>query len=617
MGSVLLVFLAVATRVFVHEIPDAQTYETYSRTLGSDRYGKFVIDLASDQIFYFDVNVYRLHSDFVFHEFYHRAMKNEDINEFNRNYNADKPKFIFGYLTHHLKTDQWTYSFWEDDEIRPADIRRVRAKLNQTFFVKSIAWRPDSPMQEKKLAELTDIPTLTNDKIYKAAAYQSFNNGVAVGKLRVVPPGTKVEDLLFDRRDIVVLQESYPDIAPVAGILSTVFSTPLSHVNLRAKEWQIPNAGYKDAGTKYKPLDGKIVYLEVGDIDHTLRLATRAEIAEADKRAQAKHHVAVPRPDLATTALMPLDRMHVDDVVRYGTKASNLGEIASARLGIPIPAGFGVPFYYYAEHLKRNGIDKELNALLADARFAKDPAFRKSSLDALRAKIAAAPISQPSLDKIWAKVETDLGGAGVFVRSSTNAEDLEGFNGAGLYDTVPNVKSKAQMADALRQVWASLWNYHAVEERTLFGMDQRACAVAILVQIGVNATAAGVLITKDLYDPEDTRSYTINAKRGLGLRVVGGTTVPEQVVYDTGNFGTKILSRSDDPTMLVFDAHGGVKEVPNDNRGVILTEERAKLLSDTVTRFVPLFSRKYPLDVEWVLEGEKVWIVQSRPFVSE
>src|SRR5512144_256610 len=110
-------------------------------------------------------------------------------------------------------------------------------------------------------------------------------------------------------------------------------------------------------------------------------------------------------------------------------------------------------------------------------------------------------------------------------------------------------------------------------------MDQRACAVAILVQVGVNATAAGVLITRNLFDAEDQRSYTINAKRGLGLRVVGGTTVPEQIVYDTGNFGTKIISRSDDPTMLVFDEHGGVKEVPNSNRGVILTEKRARALS--------------------------------------
>ena len=69
--------------------------------------------------------------------------------------------------------------------------------------------------------------------------------------------------------------------------------------------------------------------------------------------------------------------------------------------------------------------------------------------------------------------------------------------------------------------------------------------------------------------------------------------------------------------MLVFDADGGVREVPNPNRGVILTEARARALSETVMRFVPLFSSKYPLDVEWVLEGEKVWIVQARPYVSK
>jgi hypothetical protein len=68
--------------------------------------------------------------------------------------------------------------------------------------------------------------------------------------------------------------------------------------------------------------------------------------------------------------------------------------------------------------------------------------------------------------------------------------------------------------------------------------------------------------------------------------------------------------------VLVFDEHGGVKEVPNPNRGVILTEVRAKLLAQAVERFRPLFSDRTPLDVEWVLEGEKVWIVQSRPYVA-
>jgi phosphoenolpyruvate synthase/pyruvate phosphate dikinase len=66
-------------------------------------------------------------------------------------------------------------------------------------------------------------------------------------------------------------------------------------------------------------------------------------------------------------------------------------------------------------------------------------------------------------------------------------------------------------------------NFHG-RERSLFGIDQRAVYSAVLVQVGVNASAAGVLVTKNLFDPEDTNSFTINAKRGLGMRV--GTGVP-------------------------------------------------------------------------------------------
>ena len=103
---------------------------------------------------------------------------------------------------------------------------------------------------------------------------------------------------------------------------------------------------------------------------------------------------------------------------------------------------------------------------------------------------------------------------------------------------------------------------------------------------------------------------------GLGIRVVQGTRIPEQILYDTTNYGTKIISRSDDPVMLVFDDSGGIREVPSDHTGVILTEERARRLAEVVLSFLPLFPPTYPLDVEWLLEGEKIWIVQARPYVS-
>jgi hypothetical protein len=63
--------------------------------------------------------------------------------------------------------------------------------------------------------------------------------------------------------------------------------------------------------------------------------------------------------------------------------------------------------------------------------------------------------------------------------------------------------------------------------------------------------------------------------------------------------------------MLVFDPKNGVREVPTPAGDTILTESRARALGDAVQPLIPLFSS----DVEWVLEGEKIWIVQVRPYV--
>jgi hypothetical protein len=610
-----------SSRAFVREIKDEASWKLYSRTLGSDTFSKYVLDLKTEEIYFFDVNLFKLHTDFVFQVIYRKPVTNEALVEFVKNYDRDKPRFILGYVTHHLKVDEWTFSFWEGDQIRASEVKRARAKLQKSFFrADKLKFRPDSPLQEQLLPALADVPAITNDKIYKAANFQGFNNGHSVGLLRFVPPDSKFDALIFKRDEIVVLQEIYPDISAVAGIISTKFSTPLSHVNLRAKTWNVPNAGIKDAVARHKALDGKVVYFEVTDIAYTLREAT-AEEAKAWQAAKvAVRTVKVPSADLKTKDLRPLKDMRATDSKTYGAKAANLGEIVGRKPnGVNVPAGFGVPFAYYVAHLKKNGIDKEIDTMLADARFQSDAAWRKQAVEAVQKRIREAPIDEKFLGAVWTKVKKDLKGKGVFVRSSTNAEDLEGFNGAGLYDTVPNVKDKAALGAAIRTVWASLWNFRAVEERMLFGIDHKHSYPGILVQVGVNATAAGVLISKNLYDPDDKWGYTINAKRGLGLRVVGGTTVPEQIIFDTGNYGTKIISRSDDPTMLVFDEKtGGVKEVLNENKDVILTEYRAYVLSMACRQLTQVFAwtAKYPLDVEWVFEGDTVWIVQARPFMG-
>jgi hypothetical protein len=607
-------------RAWVREIKSAADWKNYSKTVSSDELGKFIIDLKTNDIYFIDVNLFNIHADFVLGVLLKKAWTAENIREYNKNYERVKPKFILGYITRHVKIDKWSFAFWEGDKIGPDDVLRARKRLETSFFQKTLPFRPDSPAQLKVAGDVKKkgLPIITNDEVYKAADFQAFNKGRTVGKLRVVPVGTAFESLTFDRHDIVLLQESYPDITPVAGILATQFSTPLSHVNLRATAWKIPNAGDKKARDKFGKLDGKTVYYEVTDTTIVLREATPQEIKEHEMRKTESKTVKLPKANLSEPRLAMLTRIRAKDATTYGTKTSNLGEIVTANLpGVNVPIGFGVGFFYYVQHMTANGLDKEVDALLRDPKFKTDAAWRKTALETLRETIAKAPIDQASLDAIYKRVRLDLGGKGVFVRSSTNAEDLPGFNGAGLYDTVPNVVGKKALGEALRKVWASVWTLRAVDEREAFGIDHRQVFGSVLVQVGVNASAAGVLVTKNLWDVSDDRSYTINAKFGLGMRVVEGQKVPEQIIFDPGNDGTKIISRSDDPVMLKFDANGGIIAVPvPPGEGVILTEARAKSLATQVQQVITVFDHGLPLDVEWVLEGEKVWIVQARPYVG-
>ncbi|MGE0872948.1 MAG: PEP/pyruvate-binding domain-containing protein [Kofleriaceae bacterium] len=566
-------------RSWVKEIADVATWDRYSKTVSSDQLGKFIIDVKTNDIYFIDVNLFNIHADFVLGVLLKQAWTRENVIEYNKNYEREKPKFILGYLTHHLKVDRWAFAFWEGDKIGPDDVLRVRKRLDETFFQKGLPFRPDSPMLQKVAVQVgkRGIKTVTNDEIYKSASFQAFNLGRTVGKLHVVAPGTPYEAAVFDRHDIVLLQESYPDITPVAGILATTFSTPLSHVNLRANAWGIPNAGDKKAREKYEKLAGKTVYYEVTNTSITLREATPAEIAELEGKIASAKRVELPPANITSPRLAMLTRMRGKDVTMYGTKSANLGEIVTANLeGVNVPPGFGVPFFYYVRHLRQNGLDTKVARMLEDKRFTTDAGWRKATLEQLRKAIVDAPIDPAVLDMIYKRVRIKLGGKGVFVRSSTNAEDLPGFNGAGLYDTVANVVGKQALGEALKVVWASVWTLRAVDERAAFGIDHRQVFGAVLIQVGVNATAAGVLVTKNLWDPSDDRSFTINAKFGLGMRVVEGQKMPEQIIFDPGNDGTKIISRSDDPVMLTFDPNGGIREiaVPK-GEGVILSEERA------------------------------------------
>src|SRR5918992_5548103 len=106
-----------------------------------------------------------------------------------------------------------------------------------------------------------------------------------------------------------------------------------------------------------------------------------------------------------------------------------------------------------------------------DKNFAHAPPYRRERLTEMRAQIQAGKLNEKLKAELLRKVRAEYAGKGLFVRSSSNVEDLPNFNGAGLYDTVPNVKEEEKLVEAVKTVWASLWNFAAYEARERASID--------------------------------------------------------------------------------------------------------------------------------------------------
>ena len=164
------------------------------------------------------------------------------------------------------------------------------------------------------------------------------------------------------------------------------------------------------------------------------------------------------------TALKPLSALKARDSRYCGVKAANLGALKSA---LPpatrVPDGFCVPFSQYEAFMRRLQVAQKIAALEQRHDFQTDANARREALAALRAEIAGAE-PDAALAQSWlAQWNSQLKGQGVFVRSSSNSEDLPGFSGAGLYTTVPNVTQAEALARAVQTVWASVYNFEAYE----------------------------------------------------------------------------------------------------------------------------------------------------------
>lgn len=581
----------------------------------------FVIDRQAKpaRMYYIDTPRYQLHVRFLRDT---RLTPNTIKREIDRNYLVPDRRFLFGTLSWQQNIGTFTYEFWEGDRLTAPLLRQADAQIKASFFG-PVKFKTNSTLHER-VAKETGLDYVSQEALIREQPYMPMNLGTATGRVRIVDEAASanaLNALLPD--DIAVLRQVPIGLPPVAGVLTERPSTALSHVNLLAKGWGIPNAYVRDAATVLKEHAGQWVALKVAASGYQVRRLTPEEIAALPPRAvRTASTGATPggakaiKPDLRETRLLPLASLRARNSAQCGTKAANLGAMQAAHIpGTSVPDGFCIPFAHYDRFMRSNGLADRIARMQQQPGFASDPQLRQKALAQLRDEIVQWPVDAATAAAWRAAWQAQLGGGGVFVRSSSNSEDLPSFSGAGLYTTMPNVKTGDALEVAVKKVWASVFNPEAWEARSAAGFGAESVLMGVFVQTAIDSTNAGVMITRDPFDAGHPHVTYISAKRGIGIRVVEGKRVAEQVMYSSWSKAIQVLSRSAEETSLQLDKDGGVKEVPVEAGRNVLTDELVVRLANVGAAVKRTFNA-VDQDIEWATVGDRIVLLQARPYVE-
>ncbi|MDB4537665.1 PEP/pyruvate-binding domain-containing protein [Akkermansiaceae bacterium] len=424
------------------------------------------------------------------------------------------------YLGPDGKRGIYTMEFWPTDPVSFEHIQIAYELISRTTpFIDRLVYHAPSETQRniqeenREQFESSFIDIIQTDVLFSNIDYQPMNQEAAFGRLILASTATTLS-----ARDIVIFENLPNDLTHIAGIITEIPQTPLSHINLKAKQNNTPNAFISNASidSRVAPFIGENIFFQVSPDGFEIRLASQEELDTYFDSIRPSTTSYPPR-DLTITTIEPFTSISFDDTNAFGGKTTNLAVLYDL-MPDKAPNGYGIPFYFYDEFMKHNNYYAEAIAMMAEEDFQNDPAVREERLKEFRKRIKtkssfpswmiqALTVLQDSFDP---EITPRL-------RSSANAEDSVEFNGAGLYDSFTHKADEGHITKSVRQVYASLWNYRAYEERDFYRIDHLTAAMGITVHPNFkNEQANGVAVARNIFDPA-WEGYYVNSQIGENL----------------------------------------------------------------------------------------------------
>jgi len=352
-----------------------------------------------------------------------------------------------------------------------------------------------------------------------------------------------------------------------------------------------------------------------------------------DKRGLVSGKQIQAQPVIATNDYIKFfSELNNKDVGVAGGKGASLGEMFNNKF--PVPPGFVVTAQAFDFFIKEAGLGDEIKGIIekvdmeetADLQEAskkirglieKEKLPRELEEEILEAyhilsseKIEEFGVSEDALNILRNSQEPLF----VSVRSSATTEDLADASFAGQQETFLNIKGDSQLLEHFKKCISSLYTPRAIYYRNRKGFAEGEALLAVVVQKMVDSEKSGVVFSRDPVKLDE--NVVIEAVYGLGEGIVSGRINPDQYIVSRdlkiGNvkLGTKKIA-------IVRTASGQnetVKLSPQKSKSQAMTSGEILEVADFAVKLEEHYGK--PQDIEFALEGGKVYIIQSRPITT-
>ena len=291
-----------------------------------------------------------------------------------------------------------------------------------------------------------------------------------------------------------------------------------------------------------------------------------------------QHSLSPPSSSQFDLLLLGDPRCH--DPMLAGSKAATLSRLFHVLAGA-IPPGVVVPAPQADLFVNITGSDRHAKAV--------------------QALLAALGHRSPSSAKRYA------------VRSSALDEDSASHSFAGQYETTLGLDSEHDIIDAIEACVRSAASAQVAAYRRAAAVSGKVRAPAVLVQEMVPADRAGIAFTVNPVTGED--EVIINASYGLGDLVVSGKVTPDEIIVESSARPPRI--RIGSKHIMSILTYSGITQtlVPESLQAVpSVSDAQISSIVTTARKCETLLG--HPVDIEWALSGEKLFLLQARPVTT-